>query len=123
MHSLSTTPAKGADITGLPRLLHGQESELFGDQAYWSEFHGQCAEVSGIRYRTNRRGPSTKPLTEHQKFVNRIRSSSRARGEHAFHVVKRLWGSARSAAADWPRTLRGCSRPLRWPISTCSDDD
>jgi len=92
VHSLSTTPANVADITELPKLLHGQESELFGDQAYWSEFHRQCAKVSGIRYRVNRRGSKFKPLTEHQKFINRIRSSSRARGEHAFHVVKRLWG-------------------------------
>lgn len=92
VHSLSTTPANVADITELPRLLHGQESELFGDQAYWSEFHRQCAKGSGIRYRVNRRGSGSKPLTEHQRFINRIRSSSRARGEHAFHVVKRLWG-------------------------------
>ena len=92
VHSLSTTPANVADITQLPKLLHGQEKELFGDQAYWSEFHRQCAKVSGIRYRVNRRGSKYKPLTEHHKFINRIRSSSRARGEHAFHVVKRLWG-------------------------------
>ena len=26
------------------------------------------------------------------KLINRIRSSSRARGEHALHAVKRLWG-------------------------------
>jgi IS5 family transposase len=92
VHSLTTTPANAADISQLPDLLHGQESELFGDQAYWSDFHRQCAKVSGIRYRVNRRGTSSKPLTEHQKFINRIRSTSRARGEHAFHVVKRLWG-------------------------------
>lgn len=92
VHSLSTTPANVADITELPKLLHGQEKELFGDQAYWSEFHRQCAKVSGIRYRVNRRGCKAKPLSEHQKLINRIRSSARARGEHAFHVVKRLWG-------------------------------
>jgi IS5 family transposase len=92
VHSLATTDAAASDIGQLPKLLHGQEKELFGDQAYWSEFHRQCARVSGIRYRVNRRGSSTKPLTEYQKFINRCRSSSRARGEHAFHVVKRLWG-------------------------------
>ena len=95
VHSLTTTPANVSDISQLPALLHGQESELFGDQAYWSEFHRQCARVSGIRYRVNRRGTSAKPLTEHQKMINRIRSSARARGEHAFHVVKRLWGYAK----------------------------
>jgi IS5 family transposase len=92
VHSLSTTAANVSDISQLPKLLHGQEKEVFGDQAYWSEFHRQCAEVSGIRYRINRRGHHTKPLTDYQRFINRCRSSTQARGEHAFHVVKRLWG-------------------------------
>lgn len=92
VHTLSTTPANVADITELPKLLHGEEREVFGDQAYWNEFHRQCAKASGIRYRINRRGSSSKPLTEYQRFINRCRSSARARGEHAFHVVKRLWG-------------------------------
>jgi IS5 family transposase len=92
VHSLTTTPANVADITQLPELLHGEEAEVLGDQAYWSEFHRQCAKVSGIRYRINRRGTRHQPLSEHQKRINRIRSKTRARGEHAFHVVKRLWG-------------------------------
>jgi IS5 family transposase len=92
VHSLATTDAKAADIAQLPQLLHGEEKELFGDQAYWSEFHRQCAQVSGIRYRVNRRGNKHRPLSEYQKSINRIRSKARARGEHAFHVVKRLWG-------------------------------
>ena len=45
-----------------------------------------------MRYRVNRRGTSHKPLSEHQKAINRCRSKARARGEHAFRVVKRLWG-------------------------------
>lgn len=92
VHTLTTTPANVADITELPKLLHGEEREVFGDQAYWNDFHRQCAKTSGVRYRINRRGSSTKPLTEYQRFINRCRSSARARGEHAFHVVKRLWG-------------------------------
>jgi IS5 family transposase len=92
VHSLVTTPANAADINQLPQLLHGEEKELFGDQAYWSEFHRECAKQAGVRYRVNRRGTSSTPLTEHQKAINRSRSKARARGEHAFHVVKRLWG-------------------------------
>ena len=95
VHSLATTDAAASDIGQLPKLLHGKEKEIFGDQAYWSEFHRQCAKGSKIRYRVNRRGTSSRPLTEYQKFINRCRSSSRARGEHAFHVVKRLWGFAK----------------------------
>jgi transposase, IS5 family len=92
VHSVVTPPANAADINQLPQLLHGQEKVLFGDQAYWSEFHRDCAKEAGVRYRVNRHGTSQKPLTGYQKTINRRRSRARARGEHAFHVVKRLWG-------------------------------
>jgi IS5 family transposase len=95
VHRLVTTPANAADIKELPQLLHGKEKELFGDQAYWSGFHRHCAKEAGVRYRVNRRGTSNKPLSEHQKAINRCRSKARARGEHAFHVVKRLWDFGR----------------------------
>lgn len=92
VHSLTTTDAAAADITQMPNLLHGEEREVFGDQAYWKEANRQSALDRGIRYRVNRRGTRQRPLTEHQRLINRCRSKARARGEHAFHVVKRLWG-------------------------------
>jgi len=95
VHALATTDAAAADITQMHKLLHGEESEVFGDQAYWSEAHRQSASARGIRYRINRRGSSAKPLSDHQRYINQVRSKARARGEHAFHVVKRLWGFAK----------------------------
>ena len=95
MHSLTTGAANQADISRIDELLHGQERELYGDQAYWSEDHRQQCTHAGIRYRVNRRAASKAGLTEHQKAINRTRSRHRARGEHAFHVVKRLWGFAK----------------------------
>jgi IS5 family transposase len=92
VHSLTTTHAGASDIMQLPALLHGKERELYGDQAYWKEAHRQAAVAEGIRYRVNRRGTQQRPLTAYQKRINRARSKARARGEHAFHVVKRLWG-------------------------------
>ena len=92
VHSLTTTAAHVADITMLPQLLHGEERVLYGDQAYWSEFHRECAQAHHVRYRVNRRGTRQRPLTARQRASNRRRSQARARGEHAFHVVKRLWG-------------------------------
>jgi IS5 family transposase len=89
VHSLSTTAANVSDITQMPELLHGEEREVFGDQAYWSEAHRQAALAKGIRYRVNRR---SRHLSEYQRFINRRRSAARARVEHVFHVVKRLWG-------------------------------
>ena len=92
VHTLVTTDAAQSDVGQLPRLLHGEERALYGDQAYWSEFHRHCARIQGIEYRVNRRPHPTRPLTEHDRKVNRLRSATRARCEHAFHVVKRLWG-------------------------------
>jgi IS5 family transposase len=92
VHSLVTTDAAQSDVSQLPKLLHGKERELYGDQAYWSELHRHAAKERGVRYRVNRRPHPTRPLTEYDRKLNRLRSATRARCEHAFHVVKTLWG-------------------------------
>lgn len=92
VHTLVTTHAGAADVSQLPQLLHGAERELYGDQAYWSEMHRLAAKQHGVSYRVNRRPAPNRPLTEHQRRLNRLRSATRARGEHAFRVVKQLWG-------------------------------
>jgi transposase, IS5 family len=94
VHSLATGPANESDIGRIDALLHGQEKELYGDQAYWSEDHRQQCKHAGIRYRVNRQARKSK-LTRQQRLINRSRSRCRARGEHAFLVVKRLWGFAK----------------------------
>lgn len=92
VHHVTVTDAAQADINQMPDLLHGKESVVCGDKAYWSEEDRRDLEALGIRYRINRRGSAKNPLTPRWREVNRIRSKVRARGEHAFHVVKRLWG-------------------------------
>lgn len=91
-HSLAFSHAAVNDITMLPELLHGHERTLYGDRAYWSEAHRECAKHARVSYRVNRKAKPGKPLTDHQRAVNRQRSAVRARGEHAFRVVKHLWG-------------------------------
>lgn len=92
VHHVTATDASAADITQLPALLHGEEAELYGDKAYWKEEDRLNWELSGGRYRVNRRGTTTHPLTAQEKEINRSRSRRRAMGEHPFHVVKTLWG-------------------------------
>ena len=92
VHSVATGPANEADITRLGELLHGEENELYGDQAYWSEDHRQHCKQAGIRYRVNRKAKTHSKLTNYEKSVNRSRSRRRAFGEYPFLVVKRLWG-------------------------------
>jgi transposase, IS5 family len=93
VHTVTATNAAGADIKQLPQLLHGDEREVFGDQAYWKEADRVAFEACGVRYRMNRR-PRSKhhPLSERWKKINRARSRTRARGEHPFRVIKTLWG-------------------------------
>ena len=55
VHTVRATDAAVADITQLPELLHWQEREVFGDQAYWKEDDRQFLQSWGIRYRINRR--------------------------------------------------------------------
>jgi transposase, IS5 family len=92
VHTVRATNAAVADITQLPELLHGQEREVFGDQAYWKEDDRQFLEAWGIRYRINRRPTAQHPLSARWRMINRARSRTRACGEHPFRVVKQLWG-------------------------------
>ena len=92
VHTVTATDAAVADVTQMPELLHGQEREVFGDQAYWKEDDREFLESWGMRYRINRRPTFHRPLNERWRLINRARSRTRACGEHAFRVVKHLWG-------------------------------
>ncbi len=93
VHSLTATHAAASDISQLEALLHGEETVLYGDQAYWKEAHREAFEEAGVRYRVNRRAPGgNRKQTESWKRINRARSRTRARGEHPFRVIKQLWG-------------------------------
>jgi IS5 family transposase len=93
VHSLVATHAAASDLQQLPHLLHGEESTLYGDQAYWKETDRKAFEDEGVRYRVNRRAPGgNKNLGERWRRINRARSRTRACCEHPFRVVKQLWG-------------------------------
>src|SRR6201993_3076758 len=81
VHTVTATDARVADITQLAELLHGQEREVFGDQAYWKEADRQAFAARGVRYRINRR-PNRRPLSARWRIINRVRSRTRASGEH-----------------------------------------
>ncbi|MEP6835729.1 MAG: IS5 family transposase [Gemmatimonas sp.] len=91
VHSLTTTNAAQHDTTQLSQLLHGQETTLYGDKAYDSADTKAHWEAEGGTYRVNKRGKRTK----YWDRINATRSRIRARCEHPFHVVKRLWGFAK----------------------------
>jgi len=93
VHSVTATHAAASDLTQLPELLHGAETVVYGDQAYWKEADRKAFEAQGVRYRVNRRAPGgNKNLSARWRKINRARSRTRARCEHPFRVVKQLWG-------------------------------
>ena len=93
VHHVRATHAAASDIGQMPHLLHGDEQTIYGDQAYWKRADREAYEACGVRYRVNRRPlHRTRPLSDRWRWINRTRSRTRACGEHAFHVIKRLWG-------------------------------
>jgi IS5 family transposase len=93
VHSLTATHAAESDIKQLPNLLHGEETAIFGDPAYWKQADREAFEAQGVRYRVNRRAAGgNKKLSERWRKINRARSRTRACCEHPFRIVKQLWG-------------------------------
>jgi IS5 family transposase len=91
-HSAVVTAANVHDKHPLPQLLHGQEQQLYGDCAYASQselIHTKAPQASDM---TNQRVRKGSPTEELERMINRAKSAVRARVEHVFAVVKRLWG-------------------------------
>lgn len=91
-HSVAVTDAAVHDSTEMDDLLHGEESEVYGDKAYGSKFRKDRLEASGVTWRVNRKARPGKKLTCADRSFNRKSNRTRARVEHLFGVVKNLWG-------------------------------
>jgi IS5 family transposase len=91
-HSAVVTAANVHDKHPLPQLLHGQEERFYGDCAYASQteqIRSQAPKANDLSNQRVRKGSVTQEL---ERLVNRAKSRARARVEHVFGVVKRLWG-------------------------------
>jgi IS5 family transposase len=95
-HSAVVTAANVHDKHPLPDLLHGQEEVVYGDCAYASQqalIKAKAPKAKDFTNKTVRKGSVTEEL---ERMVNRAKSRTRARVEHVFGVVKRLWGFDRA---------------------------
>ena len=91
-HSAVVTAANVHDKHPLPSLLHGKEQRVYGDSAYASQkqlLHSKAPQAKDF---TNQRTRYNGIVDEVQRAKNRNKSRIRARVEHVFAVVKRLWG-------------------------------
>ena len=98
VHSASVTAANVHDSQQLPNLLHGQETRLYGDSAYRGTKQKEQLKALAPRARdfTNKRAYRNRPLSEADQHTNRRKSSVRAKVEHPFLTLKRLWGFAKT---------------------------
>lgn len=95
IHSAVVTPANVHDSQPLPQLLHGAETRVWGDSAYIGQKDAIRAAAPNARDFTNRRATRSHALTEGERLTNRRKSSVRAKVEHAFGVIKRIFGFAK----------------------------
>jgi IS5 family transposase len=91
-HSAVVTSANVHDKHPLPKLLHGREKRVYGDSAYASQKNLILSKAPGAKDFTNQRIRKSGEIDEIERGKNRNKSKIRARVEHVFAVVKRLWG-------------------------------
>jgi IS5 family transposase len=92
VHSMVVTAANVHDSQRLPDLLHGGETRVWGDSAYMGQKAAIEKRAPGAKDFTNKRARRNHPLSKAERAVNRTKSRVRAKVEHPFCVVKRLWG-------------------------------
>jgi IS5 family transposase len=91
-HSAVVTAANVHDKHPLPDLLHGNERRVYGDSAYASQKELIESKAPQAKDFTNQRTRKGAVVDELERAKNRNKSKIRARVEHVFAVVKRLWG-------------------------------
>jgi IS5 family transposase len=92
VHTVLASAANVADCLALQYLLHGKERRVWGDQAYRGQKAAIRAGAPRAKDFTNQRYRWGKRIDESLKATNRRKSSVRAKVEHVFGVIKRVFG-------------------------------
>jgi IS5 family transposase len=95
IHSVVVTPANTADCKVLGQLLHGEETRVYGDQAYKSQGDIIRSKAPRARDFTNRQCKWKHFIDEAIQAKNRTKSKIRSRVEHSIGVIKRVFGFAK----------------------------
>jgi IS5 family transposase len=92
IHTVVATAANVADATVLPELLHGEETRVWGDQAYQGQteiIHRQAPQAQDC---THRRYRYQGHVDEAERARNRAKSRVRSKVEQVFGVMKLKFG-------------------------------
>jgi IS5 family transposase len=92
VHSLCTSAASVADKHMLPDLLHGEERKVWGDGAYQGQGEAIRRAAAQAQDMTSHRVKYKDFVDELQKAKNRVKARVRAKVEHPFRILKRIFG-------------------------------
>ena len=92
IHSVAATAANVADCKMLPQLLHGEETAVWGDQAYQGQDAVLAKHAPRAENRINRLWKTKLKVHLDRKEENRIKSKTRSRVEHIFALMKLKFG-------------------------------
>ena len=95
IHSVVATSANVHDKHPIPDLLHGNENRVYGDSAYASQKELIAQTAPKAKDFTNKKGSRHNLLTDREREKNRTKSKVRAKVEHAFLIIKRIFGFAK----------------------------
>jgi len=92
IHSVAATAANVADSALLSQLLHGNETRVWGDQAYRGKRDIIRSRAPRARDFVNRRYRQGGLVNALERRRNQTKSRVRAKIEHAIGVIKRIFG-------------------------------
>lgn len=92
VHSLCSSAASVADKHMLADLLHGEERKVWGDGAYQGQSDTIRKAAPHAQDMTSRRTRYKNLVDQLQRRKNRIKARIRAKVEHPFRILKRVFG-------------------------------
>lgn len=92
IHSVAATAANIHDSRLLGDLLHGEETRIWGDSAYAGQGEVIGKQAPKAKDFTNKKGWRSRPLSDEDRAKNRTKSRVRAKVEHPFLILKRVFG-------------------------------
>ncbi len=92
IHSVAATAANVHDSQLLGDLLHGEETRVWGDSAYAGQGDVIREYAPNAKNFTNKKGCRNRPLSDQEQARNKTKSKVRAKVEHPFLILKRIFG-------------------------------
>lgn len=112
IHSVVASAANVHDSRVLGDLLHGEERRVWGDSAYTGQDEVIREQAPNAKDFTHKKGNRSRPLSDEDQAKNRTKSRVRAKVEHPFLILKRVFGFTKVR-------YRGLGKNASWLFVGC----